>query len=226
MVRLHRHQLARLAPRAWARLMAQAGDELERDCLRHWAQAGLPLVVTQQRCGFSDAAAEIAMGLPAPLRWQRRRIALRVARGDVHFFDEFPPAARMVSQLPPRQRAAWARLCAALQAQGITARIYGSHGWQALTGLPYLRAASDIDLWMPVADAAQADAVAQALADADGPALRLDGELLFQGDLAVSWREWRRLRSGATRSLLIKSLGGSRLVADVDELAATVLEAA
>lgn len=230
MVRLHRHQLVRLAPSAWERLQRQAADTVERDCLRHWATHGLPLVITQQRCdwcaaqagGTGDSVAiddgELALGLAAPLRWARRRIALRATRRDIHFYDEFPVATRLASRLTSRQRSAWNELNAALRDAGATARVYGSHGWQAITDLPYVRAGSDIDLWTFVADPDQADAVARALADADGPDLRLDGELLFQGDLAVSWREWRRLRAGDARSLLVKSLTGARLVHDIDAL--------
>lgn len=218
MVRLHRHQLARLTTVAWCRLFSAARDDVERDSFAMWAERGWPVVVTQQPCGASGDPAWIAMGLAAPTRWERRRIALQVAREEVLFFDEFPAATLLTAQLPTRQRASWATLCGAWRATGAMPRVYGSHGWQLLTGMAYVRGGSDIDLWTPVDGVAQADAVAATLAGADLTGHRLDGELLFRGDRAVSWREWMLWRTGRSRALLVKSLGGTEMVRTIEAL--------
>jgi phosphoribosyl-dephospho-CoA transferase len=204
---LHRHQIARLTAAGWQRLLARDWDAEARDCLRHWAAHGLPLVVTRQ--GEGDG---IALGLSAPRRWKHRRVALRVDRAEELYFDEFPRLEQLVSQLPPGARAPARQLALALQACGATARVYGSHGWQHLTGLQHVREGSDLDLWVSVHDGAQAEAVATAL-NAFPPVLRVDGELVFDGDAAVAWREWLAWRQGRADALLVKRLRGASLEA-------------
>ena len=114
---LHRHQLARLTPTGWARVRSRPWDAVASQCLEHWAERGLPLVVTRQSsCGARPD--DIAMGLPAPGRWERRRIVLGVPRADVLYFDEFPRAEQVVKLLPEAARADWQRLCAGLMACG------------------------------------------------------------------------------------------------------------
>jgi phosphoribosyl-dephospho-CoA transferase len=114
--------------------------------------------------------------------------------------------------LPASARPAWRTLCADLAATHANARVYGSHGWQLLTGLDHLRAGSDIDLWLSVSDEAQADAAAARLQSVSGALPRLDGELVFDDGAAVAWREWLAWRAGHVRSLLVKTLVGSALV--------------
>ena len=212
MTALHRHQIAWLSAGGWAQLLAGDWDAQARDCLAHWARHQLPVVVTRQ----PEAADTIAMGLSAPQRWGRRRLALRVAPGDVLSFGEFPCLAQLVSALPPDAREPARQLGVALQACGATARVYGSHGWQHLSGLPHLREGSDLDVWVGVAGAAQADAVAAALHAFTSPACRLDGELVFDGDAAVAWREWLAWRSGRVASVLVKRLRGASVPASLE----------
>ncbi len=209
MTPLHRHQIARLSREGWQRVLGRVWDTEARACLRHWAQHGLPLVVTRQ----PEDGGHVALGLCAPQRWQRRRLALQVALGDVMFFDEFPRLDQLVPQLPQAAREPLRRLARTLQACGTTARVYGSHGWQSLTGLCHAREGSDLDLWVGVTDTEQADAVAAALADCTAP-LRLDGELVFPGDAAVAWREWQAWRAGRTRAVLVKQLICARTVTE------------
>lgn len=216
MTPLHRHQIAWLSRDGWQRVLARAWDDEARDCLRHWAHRGLPLVVTRQP--DSLAPGEIALGLSAPARWQRRRLALQLPRADIAYFDEFAPLARVLGQLPATARLPARRLAQALQAQGLTARPYGSHGWQALTGLEHVRAGSDLDLWLGVAGIAQADAAVAVLADGAGP-VRLDGELVFPDGGAVAWREWAAWRAGRARLLLVKHLTGAFTVRSLSHFA-------
>ena len=205
---LHRHQLLRLTSDGWARLLASPGDDAQRECLALWAANGWPLVVTRQPAPGGDA---IAVGLPAPARFRRRRIALSVVPDDVMFLDEFPPAEAVTRLLPRACVAAWRALVATLALGGCRARVYGGHGWQAITRLPYVHAESDLDLLLPVVDVAQADEVVRWLATAtwDGP--RLDGELLFPDGAAIAWREWLDHRQGRASRVLVKRLRGVAL---------------
>jgi phosphoribosyl-dephospho-CoA transferase len=208
---LHRHQLARLTPAGWQRLLARAWDAQARECLAHWADHRLPLVVTRQPAQAIDPEA-IAMGLPAPGRWGRRRFSVAVRYADVSYFDEFPRLAQVVPQLPHRTRGAWQGLCAALAACGASARVHGSHGWRHITGLDHVHADSDIDLCIAVPDAVRADAVAQRLQALACTRPRIDGELVFANGDAIAWREWLAWRGGRTKALLVKRLHGCSLI--------------
>lgn len=208
MTALHRHQIARLTAAGWQRLLDRDWDAEARDCLSHWAAQGLPLVVTRQH--DKDG---IAMGLSAPRRWKHRRLALRVDKAEVLYFDEFPRLDQLIAQLPQSARAPARQLALALQACGVTARVYGSHGWQHLTGLQHVRDGSDLDVWVGVDSDEQADAVAAALDTFKSPARRLDGELVFEGDAGVAWREWLAGRTGRANALLVKRLHGASMEA-------------
>lgn len=220
---LHRHQIAWLTRAGWDRIRSRPWDAVAGACLAHWAAHRLPLVVTRRPPSDADT---IALGLSAPGCWERRRIALAVPRREVLYFDEFPCAERVLSLLPDTARADWRRLCADLQATGTFARVYGSYGWTHFSGLDHVRAGSDIDVWIAVSDADQADAVAKVLASFAGAHPRLDGELVFDGRTAVAWREWLAWRAGRARSLLVKRIDGSALAESPWADRVPVLEAA
>lgn len=211
MITLRRHQLAYLKPAVWARLAREQHDAPARELVAHWAALALPVVVTRQPEAGTDADDRIRVGLSAPAAWQRRRIALRVAHDEVLWFDEFPRAERIATLLPRSAREPWKRLCAAVAATGATAHVYGSHGWQALSGLRHVRSGSDIDLWLRVDGEEQADAVAEVLMAPPAPLPRLDGELLFHDGSAVAWREWQAWRAGRSRAVLVKTVDRSFL---------------
>lgn len=208
---LRRHQLACLRASAWREIVARAWDPVARACLDHWAERGLPLVVTRQAATREEG---IALGISAPLAWGRRRIALRVKSDGIDRFAEFPLAREAHPHLPATARAVLERALTRLDALDARARVYGSHGWQIVTSLPCVHAASDIDLWIGVDDAAHADAVAQVLtaAAADEREPRLDGEVVFRDGSAVAWREWAAWRTGGMRGqVLVKRIDGAAL---------------
>ena len=212
MLVLQRHQLVGLSQAGWDDIQARPWDDMARACLALWAARRLPLVVTQQRAGLQGGV--MALGLAAPLQWQRRKIALQVPRGHLrldHNGRDFPAASAVAGLLLPAIRPGWLALCEKLAHQGSAACVYGSHGWQQLTGLDYLHSASDIDLRLAVSTPAMADAVAAALDGAvfDGP--RLDGELVFPDGAAVAWREWLQWRARKAEGILVKRLSGPAL---------------
>lgn len=207
-MRPHRHGLVWLSDAGWQTLLPQAPDAPSLQCLSHWAQQHLPLVTTRQQPG--DAM--LAVGLAMPARWGRRKLALRVAREHLLYCSGFPTAADITTMLPPAARTPWRLLCAELARLGVSPRVHGSHGWQKLTGLHYLRASSDIDLHIAVDSDMLADRIATLLQrgmGATGP--RIDGELLFPDGAAIAWREWLQLREGRVREVLVKRLDGVAL---------------
>lgn len=207
---LHRHQLAWLSPQGWRELLGRPWATEDLACLQHWADHGWPLVVTMQSCAQRQPADPVALGLPAPPGWPRRRLSLRVTPAQILWFDECPTLDQALRQLPRRARPPLRALHGALSAHGLRARVYGSLGWQQLTGQPYLRPGSDVDLWLAVDDAAHAD-IAAGLLQACPSRLRLDGELHFPNGDAVAWREWAAWRAGQCRGILVKRLHGAHL---------------
>ena len=217
MAPLQRHQLVWLEAPAWQRVLAGAdaavGDPQALHCLQHWATRDLPLVVTRQPPGGSGRCADdsVVLGLAAPERWGRRRLFVDARLADLRCQGHFPLACDIAPLLAPDRREAWAALCADLDAIGSPAHVYGSHGWQRLSGLPCLHARSDIDLLVAVGSARQADAVAERLSTPPFDAPRLDGELVFADGAAVAWREWAAWRAGGSAQLLVKRLHGATL---------------
>ncbi len=207
-IAVHRQQLVRLSVDGWAHVLEAPWDADARACLSLWAERGLPLVVTRQPPSHDDT---LATGLPAPSRFRRRRLAVAVSAQDVLFLDEFPGADSASRLLPRSVVASWRSLVATLAANDCAVRVYGGHGWQALTRLAYVHAASDLDLLLPVSSPAQADEVARTLSSAAWNGPRLDGELLFPDGAAVAWREWRDHRQGRVALVLVKRLRGVAL---------------
>ena len=203
---LRRNQLVWLNAQGWAQVQAHAWDAEAQAILAHWHDHHLPLVVCRQRL---DVAPDLlCLGLPAPLQWSRRRLALTVGLDQVATVGGFP-TLRQVAQTMPWGGAAL-ELDEKLTQLAVTPRVYGSHGWQFITQKPCLHDASDIDVSVNVPDFQTARRVTAMLAAAElGP--RLDGEIVFPGGQAVAWRELQRLLAGHTAQVLLKELQGVRL---------------
>lgn len=219
---LRRHQLVWLDEYAWHRVLStalppaeplQPADSQTLECLAHWAQRRWPLVVTRQAVATVAGATDdvLALGLSAPARWGRRAIGITASLCGVMRHGEFPRAVELLPVLPAAAQAGWGLLCDRLDRLNVAARVYGSHGWQQLTGMDYVHARSDIDLLLDVSTAAQADQASALLRAADSGPLRIDGELAFEDGAAVAWREWVRFRSGQADRILVKRLAGATL---------------
>lgn len=197
---MQRHDLFHLAPDAWAEVLQRTWDAGALDCLTYWRDHDLPLVVSRQVCTADDDGM-VALGLPAPNRWSRRRLALQVRSDGLGRPAVLPGLECVAGVLPP----------GLIEALPFDVRIAGSFAWQQLTGLACVHAGSDIDLLVKVADAPAADAVATLLADCGQSGPRLDGELIFPSGAAVAWREWAAVGGTAARQVLVKRLGGAAL---------------
>ena len=215
MLSLARHRLVWLTAGAWPALQAQAGNDATAQAIvAHWAAQHLPLVVGRQPEGLAPGL--VSLGLPAPLKWSRRRLGFQVPAAGLSHSGAFPALPPVARRFPWRREGQ--ALAAALAALGARTQVFGSHGWQTLTGLPCLREGSDLDLLVAVDSLEQAGAVAELLARTALPC-RLDGELVFGGDHAVAWREFARWRAGQVRQVLCKRLHGIALL-DGDALRA------
>ncbi|WPH15957.1 malonate decarboxylase holo-[acyl-carrier-protein] synthase [Variovorax paradoxus] len=210
MVPLRRHRLAFLSETGWAAVRARSWDAQSRVCIDHWAAHRLPLVVARQPLDASGNA-PIALGLPAPLQWERRRLLIHVPLSALAWFDEFPRFDDAACLLPRNLRVAWRTLGRQLAGCLAPARVYGAYGWQLLTGLPYVCKTSDIDLWIGVRDTGHADSVAHHLKSLALRHQRLGGELIFEDGTAVAWCEWRAWRAGRVRHVLVKHLHGASI---------------
>jgi len=86
--------------------------------------------------------------------------------------------------------------------------VFGAFAWQALTGLEYVHARSDIDLLWDVETAQDADALVAALQAWELRfGRRVDGELCLPDGGAVNWREF----GGGSRQVLVKRVDGAGL---------------
>lgn len=203
---LRRHQLAYLTARGWEQALARSATSAAAEPLRRWAERGLPLVVPRQPT--ERAPGSIVLAWTSTPASGRVRVAVEVPLRAVAYFHEFPQARAALALLPRSARAAARALLDRLASLGLQARVYGSYGWQVLGEETYIRAGSDLDLWIPVADHEQAAAAARLLADTGGAlrGVRLDGELLFPDGAGVAWREYAAWREGRARTLLVKRI--------------------
>lgn len=215
---LRRHQLALLSDTGWRHILDRDWDGTTAACLTHWAEHALPLVVTRQRSARPSHAEAIALGLAAPACWGRRPIALQVAAHHIVGLSEFPALGEVARLLPRTDASPLQTLFQTLQRHGMSAHVYGSAGWQQLSGLSYLHERSDLDLWLAIASARQADAAVAALVACDS-SMRLDGELMLADGSAVAWREWAAWRAGRCDRVLVKRLYGAALESTPEALA-------
>jgi phosphoribosyl-dephospho-CoA transferase len=175
--------------------------------LRAWFAAGHPAIVARRP---HDASAEVLhLGVPLPPEEGKQRIALTALRAAVLRRAPLPKLAAVISVAP----ADWQPALLALQQEAARLDhapcVFGALAWQALTGLSYVHARSDVDLLWEIESLAQADAIAARLQRWEARfGLRADGELRLRNGLAFSWREYA---SNAAR-LLVKTDDDAQLV--------------
>jgi phosphoribosyl-dephospho-CoA transferase len=190
---LARHDLLTVAPAAWDLLLAERPDLDGIPHLADWAARGWPVIVRRRVPG--DDAGPIPAGLPLPPSFGKRRIGLALPPDAV----QARPGLTL-SEARAAAPAAWQPALDAVQAHGAAhgrvPHVFGGLLWQALTGLPYLSATSDLDLlWPGPVDAAFLAGLAGIAARAP---MRLDGEIGLADGFAVNWRELHAAGPGDT----------------------------
>lgn len=144
--------------------------------------AGQPFVVTAQR----SASRHLSLGLALP---DKTRVGVVCDRGAVIHHRPPPRLADVAGLAPPPKRELLHALSGMLDGVGCRAGTYGSYAWQYWTRELYVREDSDVDLLLQPGNPVMLERVLTILADFDGPALRLDGEITTAAGLAVNWRE-------------------------------------
>lgn len=217
-----RHELVWLSETGWAQLIAAAGsgvDSAPAAALAGWRERGWPMVVRRREPGL--AAGLLCLGLPLPpaADGSKPRLAFQVEQAAV--LRRQPPLRLLeaAAVAPPAWRPA---LGALLADGGQTLRVFGSLAMQALTGQPYLRPQSDLDLLLYPSTLPQLYGGLALLLRHAGT-LPLDGEIVFPGGAAVAWKEWAGASAPGQR-VLVKTLDGVHLAPKANLLA--TLEAA
>jgi phosphoribosyl-dephospho-CoA transferase len=198
-----RHDLVFVRPAAWRSLLMTRPDLAAHPYVAKWADSSWPLI---RRRPLPGEEAGIALGLPLPPFVGRQRLALTLPPGAIRARLR-PPLLSNCAAVAPL---AWHGVISRLLAIDHNVRCFGSLAWQHMTGLPYLRPDSDLDLLWVARSPAQAASLAESIAGvAAATPLRLDGELLLPSGLAVQWREWL----SNTPLVIAKSLAGVSIVA-------------
>ncbi|WP_286159299.1 malonate decarboxylase holo-[acyl-carrier-protein] synthase [Janthinobacterium sp. HH01] len=204
---LERHMLAWLSEQGWLAVL-RAAQPQHRAALTLWQGQDWPAVVRRFDVGAQPG--EICLGLPLPPDEHtggKVRISLSVPALEI---SRTSAAVELRSAL--RYTGPWREALTALEkeAKHLHLRIYGSLAMQVLTGLRYLTPASDIDiLFHPRSRKQLEDGVA--LLSRHAAHLPLDGEIVFPGGLAVSWKEWQMAMVNPAR-VIVKELHAVRLM--------------
>jgi phosphoribosyl-dephospho-CoA transferase len=202
-----RHTMVKPSPRAWATLMAQRPDFANEPLVAGWVDTGYPLIVRRPLC--SDDPRKVPLGLPLPLAQGKRRIAVSLDPDDILRADP-PPLLSAAAILAP---ACWCPGIDQLVHLDPTARVFGSLAWQYLTALPYLSAASDLDLLWYMPPGGDVDTLLEGItAIAETAMIRIDGEV-YNAAGAVQWRE---LWDAGTGGIIVKGLRDVRAVSRAD----------
>jgi len=205
-----RHELLRVAPAVWSRMLASRPDLAVVPFLAEWADNGWPVIVRRRVC--DDRADFVPIGIPLPPSAGKKRIGLMI-----------PPDAVLERSRPPslsnvRNAASvsWERAIDGLVSLGarhaVMPTVIGSLLWQYQTGLRYLSPQSDLDLlWYAQPDLDIRSLLAGIEAIERIEAIRIDGEVIFTDGDAVNWRELHvALDQNEATELLVKSMDGVR----------------
>lgn len=208
-----RHDLLRVKPDGWAAVLAASPgfQDLEfgpRRLVAGWAERGWPVIA--RRPAADDRGAGIAVGLPLPPTYGKLRLALSIPAGLVAETVAAVPLSKAAASVPATWRLQVERLIALGERLVLRPVLFGALLWQRLTGLPYLRPGSDIDLIWPRPTATALPELLDTLdrLDTAGP-VRLDGEIALTAGSGVNWRELRQEFRRPSGAVLVKSMDGA-----------------
>ncbi|MFC7286618.1 malonate decarboxylase holo-[acyl-carrier-protein] synthase [Herminiimonas glaciei] len=214
---LYRHNRIWLSKRGWQRACASA-DKAQLPEIERWAAHDWPLVVRRSDVGFEVATVAVGLALPPDADSGRKvRIPLSVHPDDIARHEAPLACAHAASALPLAWQPAFADLLHELTAAQLECRVYGSVALQAITGLPYVKATSDIDVLFYPSTHAQLQQGLHLLQQYV-QSLPLDGEIVFPSGHAVAWKEWAEaVKSPDKVKVLVKSMRTVNLM-DVTDL--------
>ncbi|SFL44571.1 phosphoribosyl-dephospho-CoA transferase [Methylorubrum salsuginis] len=187
--RLRRHDLVRVDPTAWTAILAARPDLAGLAPLPGWAASGWPLILRRRAPG--EDRARVPLGLPLPPTLGKRRIGFALPPGILTPCPA-PTLAETRAAAPPAWHSTLDALLALGARHGLVPCPFGGLLWQALTGLPYLTATSDLDLLWRVAGPLPNTFLGELAALAATAPMRLDGEILLPDGGGVQWREWQK----------------------------------
>lgn len=175
---------------------------------RLWQSQSWPVIA--RRADANAASDEICLGLPLPPdedSGEKVRISLRVLAAHIKKATPAIELASVVRIMSGPLRAPLAAL--EHDAADMHLRIYGSLAMEAITGLPYVSPTSDADiLFHPTSRRQLEDGIA--VLSRHAALLPLDGEIVFPGGAAVSWKEWQMAIEHPAK-VLVKELRAVRL---------------
>lgn len=211
----YRHNRVWLSSSGWQRACA-AASPAHLSALQRWAANDWPLVVRRSESVLPADSLGLGLALPPDAQTGvKTRIPLKVALHEIAQHE--PPLAfsAVASAVPSAWQAAYTDLIHELDAAQLELRVYGSLALQAVTGLPYLTATSDIDVLFSPRTHAQLQQGLQIL-QTYSQHLPLDGEIVFASGRAVAWKEWANA-ANSSHKVMAKSMTTLNLM-NVDDL--------
>jgi phosphoribosyl-dephospho-CoA transferase len=211
---LRRHQLVGVHPTAWKLLLRARPDLAGEPLLQDWATLGRPLIV--RRRGPLDGDG-VLLGLPLPPSAGKRRIAVEMRAAAIVSVRSLPSVSDVLGAAPVAWQPCLQELTHLTRAYDVRAGVFGSLGWQWITGLTYLGQQSDIDIAWTLPRPDRLEEFLGRLADIDARApVRLDGECVRADGAGANWRE---LHAGGTE-LALKTASQALLCARADFIGA------
>ena len=211
---LARHNLIWPTPSGWDSVQQASLSRpvTVRDAVARWRAADWPLVVRRSEPDQLPGQVPVGLPLPPDEHGEKIRIGAVIGCDAVRRHALAPTCAEVMPTLAPQWRAAFLALQMDWPDDLPPLRCHGSLAWQMITGMSYLHAASDIDLLFYPANLQQLEQGIHLL-DKHGVALPLDGEIIFPGEVAVAWREWRAaMLTGGAGTVLAKRSDRVQLV--------------
>ncbi len=187
MVVLPRHSLVWLHADGWRAVLAQTPVQIHAEVIQ-WRDADWPLTVRRQDADCSGDQLCLGIALP-PMGKDKVRLPYRVSECAVDKTRTALPLSEIVPALPITWRGPVMQMLADAEQAGVVVQVFGSAALQSITGLPYLHAASDLDVLLQPSTRQQLDECVRLFLHFD-QLLPLDGEIVFGTSTAVAAREW------------------------------------
>ena len=186
---MRRHQLVFAHRAAWDSLVQSRDDLAGESLVRDWVRNGWPLIMRRRLPSEIDG---LSLGLPLPPSAGKRRIAVRLHYEDIASTRPLPELTEVLGSAPVQWRPFLGELADIARTYGVRAGVFGSLGWQWLTGLNYLGPCSDVDIAWALPPRDRIDQLLEDLAELDSRSpVRLDGEFVREDGAGVNWRELR-----------------------------------